>query len=275
LSLAALGALPARAADPPALVRLLTRAGEHVRRVEQNLAFVIGDEEYRQRAAGRLHPTTQNRRTRAEILFMWMPDEGAWLTVRNVLSVDGRPVPDSQRRLSEALGDSPAARLTRLRPLLDESARFNLGQIVRNINYPTQALTYLDPVLQPRFAFALTGRQRVNGIETSQVAYEERTRPTLIRDDTGSELISRGAVWIDDRNGVIMRTKLEITIPLRVTIASVEVDFRHDARLDLWVPGRMHETYLQSRATMINESIDCVASYSNFRRFETSGRVVK
>jgi hypothetical protein len=48
---------------------------------------VISDEDYRQRTGGRLHPSTQNRRTRSEMLFMWLPDEAAWLTVRSVQTV--------------------------------------------------------------------------------------------------------------------------------------------------------------------------------------------
>jgi hypothetical protein len=34
-------------------------------------------------------------------LVLWMPDETSWLTVRNVLTVEGRPVPDGQNRLDE------------------------------------------------------------------------------------------------------------------------------------------------------------------------------
>ena len=104
------------------------------------------------------------------------------------------------------------------------------------------------------------------------VPITERERPTIIQDE-GNDRVSKGAFWIADE-GVVVRTRLELTIPLRETIASVEVDYRRDPRLNMWVPARMHETYLQSRAGMINENIDCVAVYSNFRRFETSGRLI-
>ena len=204
---------------------------------------------------------------------MWMPEQAGWLTVRNVLSVDGRAVPDSQTRLNDALDDTGAARVTRLRRLLNESARCNLGQIFRNFNFPTLVLSYLDPEMQPRFAFTLAGRERVNGVDASKVEFDERTRPTVIQEN-GADRFSKGAVWIADRDGTIVRTRLDLRIPLRDTIASVEVDYGRDAKLDMWVPVRMHESYLQSRATMINEAIDCVATYSNFRRFETSGRIV-
>jgi hypothetical protein len=245
-----------------------------VRGFEQDFAMVISDEDYRQRATGRIYPAPRNRQTRSEMLFLWMPDEGAWLTVRNVQTADGRPVADSENRLQRVLGDNDAARLTRLRRLLDESARFNLGRIVRNFNYPTLVLSYLDPSLQSRFAFTAAGRERVNGIDAWKIEYEERARPTVIREN-GADRTSRGAVWIADRDGVVARTRLELTIPLLETIASIEVDYQKDVKADMWVPSRMHETYLQSQAMMIKEAIDCVATYSNFRRFETSGRIVK
>ena len=272
LALITLGLLPARPAEKPPLADLLTRAGAHVRRFEQDFELVISDEDYRQRAGGRIYLNPRERRTRSEMLFMWLPDESTWLVVRNVLTVDGRPVPDSQNRLADRLGDTSAGRATRLRRLLDEGARFNLGRIFRNINYPTLALVYLDPAMQRRFVFALADRERISGIDVSKIQYEERERPTIIQEE-GADRVSKGAVWIAD-DGVVVRTRLELTIPLRETIVSVDVDYRRDGRLDMWVPARMHETYLQSRAGMINENIDCVAVYTNFRRFETSGRLI-
>ena len=120
------------------------------------------------------------------MLFMWMPDETAWLTVRNVLTVDGQPVPDSQNLLNEALGSASVDRRTRLRLLRDASARFSLGTIYRNINDPTLALQYLDPAMQSRFTFTLVGRERINGVETTAIALtsaadrlsSRRTAPT-------------------------------------------------------------------------------------------------
>jgi hypothetical protein len=274
LTLTTVGAVPLRAADSQPLVRLLQDAGAYVRSFEDHFALVISDEDYRQHATGQYYPAPRNRRTQSEMLFFWMPDAGTWLTVRNVQTADGRTVVDSQNRLQRVLGDNDAERLTRLRRLLDESARFNLGAIVRNFNYPTLVLSYLDPSVQSRFVFTVEGRERVNGVDAWKIAYEERARPTVIQQD-GADRESRGAIWMTDRDGIVVRTRLELRLPLRETISAIEVDYRRDAKLDMWVPARMHETYLHSRAMTIAESIDCVATYSNFRRFETSGRIVK
>lgn len=292
-----------RAGDPPTLARLLAGAGEHVRRFEQAFALVVSDEEYEQQGSSRYlrgsgppsqsplgdgnwnlgtenwnqtQNVTLHRRTRAEMLFMWLPDETVWLTVRNVLTLDGRAVPGSQRRLDEAFRDAGSERVTRLRRLVDESARFNLGHTFRNYNYPTQVLSYLDPSMQPRFTFKLSGRERVDGVDAWKVTYDERAMPTVIKGD-GTDRRSRGTVWIADRDGTVVRTTLELVIPTGDALASdvLEVNYTRDSKLDMWVPVHMTETYIESRGSAVTERLRGEARYSNFRRFETSVRVLE
>jgi hypothetical protein len=55
----------------------------------------------------------------------------------------------------------------------------------------------------------------------------------------------------------------------------MEVSHRRDAKLGGWLPARMEETYSQTRTGgAIREEIHCLATYSNYRRFETSARIV-
>jgi hypothetical protein len=276
--LIALLALAVQAAPRPADSRLrqvLSRAGEQVRRFEQDFALVISDEDYQQHAQGRYFVGPVHRRTRAEMLFLWLPEEAIWLTVRNVVIADGREVSGSLNRLNDALRNPGSERLSRLRGLVNDSARFNVGRTFRNFNYPTLVLSFLDPTLQPRFTFTLAGRERVRGRDAWKVNYAERTTPTVIQGD-GADRVSRGTVWIANDDGVLMRTRLDLRIPRTDSSASatVEVDYRHDAKLDMWVPAQMHETYMEMRGSLVDENIGGEATYSNFRRFETSGRVV-
>jgi len=53
------------------------------------------------------------------------------------------------------------------------------------------------------------------------------------------------------------------------------VTYQRDRKLDMWVPARMRETYLETAASTVVERVSCEATYSNFRRFETSGRIVE
>jgi len=258
------------------LTQLLASAGQQVRHFERDFALVISDEDYQQHAGGRVHvDLPQHRHTRAEMLFVWLPDERVWLTVRNVLSVDGRDVAQSRERLRSAVGEPGGERLTRLRRLVDDSARFNVGRAFRNFNYPTLALGFLDPAVQPRFTFTLAGRERVAGTDAWKINFVEHESPTVIQGD-GADRISRGSVWIAIRDSVVVRTRLDLRIPGAESsaVATVEVDYAPDAKLAVWVPVKMKETYTEMTGSTVLENIGGEATYSNFRRFETSGRIV-
>ena len=226
--------------------------------------MVISDEIYDQ--ADRR--TNRSREMRSEMLFIWVSDEHTWLVVRNVLSVtDGnktRRIRDSDARLERVLKDPW---LRQVRRLADEGARFNLGRIQRNVNDPTLVLRFMGPTYQPRFEFRLGGQEIVNGVAAWKLTFVERHRPTLIASD--EEVSSTGAVWVSTADGALLRTRLAIS-PARLT-ASITVDYGEDAKLAMWVPSRMEEIYTQGG---LNDSITCVARYSNFRRFETTGRLV-
>jgi len=255
---------------------LLVSAGQQVRHFEQGFALVISDEDYQQHAGGRAHvDLPQHRHTRAEMLFVWLPEERVWLTVRNVVNVDGRDVAQSRDRLRSAVGEPGGERLTRLRRLVDDSARFNVGRAFRNFNYPTLALAFLDPAVQPRFTFTLAGRERVGGTDAWKINYVEHASPTVIQGD-GADRISRGSVWIAIRDNVVVRTRLDLRIPGSESsaVATVEVDYAPDPKLAVWVPVKMKETYTEMTGSTVVENIGGEATYSNFRRFETSGRIV-
>jgi hypothetical protein len=278
--LAALAALaiPAFAQPPagsPALDDLLARAGARVRQFEQDFAYVISDEDYQQHAQGRSYLAPVHRHTRAEMLFLWLPEQNVWLTVRNVTEADGHAVVGSEDRLTDAFDASGEARLDRLRRLVNESARYNVGRTFRNFNYPTLVLSYLDPDVQPRFQFTLAGRERVRGVAAWKITFVERVTPTIIQGD-GADRVSRGAIWIADRDATVLRTQLDIKMPKPDPIAGggVLVDYYQHERLGMWVPVRMRETYMEMRGSTVQENIGSEATYSNFRRFETSIRIL-
>jgi hypothetical protein len=70
----------------------------------------------------------------------------------------------------------------------------------------------------------------------------------------------------------MLRTRFDVGNPLRALTATVIVDYRPDAKLDMLVPVTMHEFYVASG--MPPEHIDCTARYSNFRQFETGARLI-
>jgi len=276
-TLALIGALAAApaAAEPPALADLLLQVGKYVRGFQHDFATVIGDETYLQRERyaervnGREKVSTAERTMRSEMLFLWMPQERDWLAVRNVLAVDGRNVSKSQERLDRLFASEAAIGVAKLRKMRDEGARFNIGTIRRNFNDPMFPLQFLEPPNQRRFTFTLAGAEQVGGVTTSKIKFEERARPTFIQDGR-TDLPSHGEVCVAP-DGSVMRTRLQIQNADRYISAFVMIDYRREASLDMLVPAKMQEVYA---AGAPYERVNGVATYSNFRRFETSARIV-
>jgi hypothetical protein len=187
---------------------------------------------------------------------------------RDVAMVDGRPVPDRHERL-EALLLKSATSLRRLRELADESARFNLGPAERNFNEPTFALRVLAPPHSARFRFKRAGTETLGGLTVWRVRYEEAVGPTFIRSGTRDAPV-RGTLWIDPASGRVHRTETRVRDADTGAQAKVVADFEHDARLDMWMPSRMKEDY-EGGTTRVQSS----ATYSRYRRFETSGRLLQ
>ena len=75
-----------------------------------------------------------------------------------------------------------------------------------------------------------------------KVTYEERARPTLIRDPTRDEdQFAQGTLLLDEETGAVLRTELRIDNARART--QVTVDYRWVAALELWLPGEMTESY--------------------------------
>jgi hypothetical protein len=257
-------------AQTPTLDQLLQRAGAYTAAYEERFAAVVTDEQYEQKWFDRATPIPRRaRKMSSEMMFLWLTNEKSWLSVRNVLAVDGRNVNDSQQRLDRLFASDAAIGVAKLRKMRDEGARFNIGTIRRNFNDPMFPMQFLEPPNQRRFTFTLTGNENVGGVATSKIAFEEHASPTFIQDGR-SDLPSHGDVCVA-ADGSVMRTRLRILNADRHISAFVTIDYRNEASLEMPVPVKMQEIYT---AGAPYERISGVATYSNFRRFETSARIV-
>jgi len=254
---------------------ILLRAGTFVQDLSAALSGVIADESYDQELFAQsditgINARVRRRAVRSEALFMRVPVASQWMFVRNALTVDGRPVPDSGDRLDRLLRDSGLEAGAALRQLQQENARFDIGPVVRTLGDPTFALRYLDLDSQKRFTFSRAGTERIGSVNATMWTYRERRRPFVVTVDR-MDAQSSGTMWIDDANGAVLRTNLRVMWPSgRGTFAIITVDFEEDARLGIWAPARMSEQY-NSRSGQTTKG---TASYANFRRFGASVRIV-
>ena len=263
---------------------LLAGAAAYAERFSQGFATLLGDEQYEQRVV-RAPASRERERQRlllSEVLFVWLAEERSWLSARVVKIADGKPVPDSNTRLERLMADTSARWGARVRRLRDEGARFNIGRMERNFSDPTMALQFLDTDTQRRFQFTLEDRDRVQGTAAWRVSFKEQLRPTLIQ-SRGRDVPTTGEVWLAEDDQAVVQTRVALAdnqFNLRIG-AVIRVSYRHEPRFGIWVPAEMRERYeqrgsgvYQAQFVSFDDVIECVATYSNFRRFETGARIV-
>jgi hypothetical protein len=133
-----------------------------------------------------------------------------------------------------------------------------------------------------RFTFHKAGEQLQAGAPLWNIRFEEKERPTIVRSPAGKSLPMSGYLRVRPGDGTIFRTEMEVEFfaedaPSR---ARVNVVYESDARLNTMLPAAMNETYEQSSSKGGKERsewttrIECRATYSDFRRFETSSRLI-
>lgn len=268
LSVAALAlAMPraqrAPASPVPPLQQLLERAAAYIDQYERQFAAVMSEEAYRQQlTASGGAKLVRSRVTRAQVLVV-NAGRNNWLWFRDVLEVNGSPLPDHVARL-EKLFEQPASAsadaLAEARKIADASAQYNLGPVRRTVNFPTMALTYLQEADQARSAFRADQGQKVNGVQAAVVAFVETARPTVVRGLHDANVPAKGKFWIE-ATGRIDRTELEFADPVTDMRATIDVTYGPEPAIPFWVPTRMHEHYLSGMQTITAE-----ASYSKYQK---------
>ncbi len=244
---------------------------------ERTFSAAVWREHYRQEdrvprrfsSSGATFSTIAARRQLdSELLLVWLPQARSWITVRDVMAVDGKPRP-------AAIGDCRRFSVERpcqcdqLSALAAENRRFNIGKIVRTFNEPTLALLFLDEHYRRRFTFAKGEPQTIDGHRSVIYDFVERGSPTVIRGEN-RDIPVRGTLWIEATTGQVLRTALELSDPSGRLRGRMTVRYGPHPNFDVLVPLEMRETYAASSG----ESVTALATYSEFRRFETAGRIV-
>ena len=255
------------------MATVLTRAAAYVAEYQQQLVGIVGEELYRQN----VQTTTRGGRTfrqfrqmRSDVLLVKLPDEDRWLQFRDVFEVDKKPVRDRDERLYKLfVTPTPGAR-TQAETIQQESARHNIGPILRTINMPILALLFVDAGQQRNMKFERLrpeNLQRFEGIAALEsvwrIGFSEVTGPTLVRGLGGRDIHSRGELWIDSTTGRILETEM-VSEDGPIIHATITVRYQPQAGFTLLLPQDMRELY----RLRVNESrIDGHATYSKFRQF--------
>ena len=241
---------------------LLQRLGARVATLQDQLNVVIADETYRQEAQN--HSQRVGRLIRAEILFMWVPEQRTWLTVRNIRDVNGRAIPDSANRIEAILAAPGTDLVARLVKLQREGARFDIGSFARTTSNPMLAVQYLAAGIQTHFNFDDRGTEKISGTAARRITFTERAPiGVMLVNEKPAAVSGEFDVLEDDDSVAVARSVLRVAAPGN---AIISVDFERNAKIGAWVPVHMQERY--------RDNTVCYSDYSNFRRFETAGRLV-
>ncbi len=282
-------------ADAPALKTVLERAAAYVAEFERQLSGIAGEEHYRQEArhfakrngcpSNATYQSTMNCQGQltvplvteltSDLLLIRTSSTLGYVQYRDVFEVDGKPVRDRQERLAKLLERPTPAGENEVRRILDDNARFNVGDIMRTMNVPLLALEFLKRDNQPRFKFKRVTDARPQtfvadttpttafrvSTEIWVIEYREEEHGTLVRTLDGKDIPSRGRFWIEPDTGRVLMS--ELITENRQLRGTVDVSFQSEPLLGLLVPVEMRERYDGRRTDSL---IECVATYSKFRK---------
>ena len=255
--LTGLAAQPA-AQERPTLEAILARAGEYVLQFEADLSGLVAEEHYTQDVYG-----GRRRTLKSDVLLIRPEGADRYIQFRDVFEVDGRPVRDRDDRLVTLFLHPAPSSLDQLQAIADESARYNIGDIFRNLNVPVVALMFLQPNNQTRFKFTSV-KSRASVYAPWEIDYREVQPETLIRTTASRDLPARGRFRIDPLSGRVWMS--ELVAEDAAVHADVTVTYQLEPALGVLVPAEMRESIRMPRGPDIKGK----ATYSHFRRFQVS-----
>jgi len=265
-------AIPAAAAARTStpIEDLLNRASAYVEAFVHEFSTVVAEERYVQDShpmadvdllsGGPARGPAQHVELRSDYLFVSTGAASAWLTFRDVYSVNGRPVRDREERLARLfVGPAPDA-LDQAGRISSDGYRYNVGSKERTVANPLLTLGFLQRQYRDRFEYRLAGIDTSLGADVWIIKFKERVRPTLLRTTDNRNVVSMGRFWIDGGSGRVLQTELETSTSDRVMTT-----FTYDERLQMDVPSEMRDIAWSNRTPVTG-----TATYTNFRRFGVS-----
>ena len=212
------------------------------------------------------------RTIKSEVAFIALPGGAGWMGFRRVLKVGSDTVEDTLGSLTTVLAGGAVDDYAKARNMLTDSARFNLGT-PRTINLPNLPLEVLHPRHTKRFSIRLAGEERVRGRRRNKLVLVENVSPTIIRAYDNSDMRSIVSAFVEPGTGRLWRADVIARDPRETRWAFdhvISVEFKEDRTLGLLVPAAMREVFFAGQ----NRNAHGDASYANYRRFQTSARIV-
>jgi hypothetical protein len=275
-------AAPPGLAQSPKLDVVLARVSTYLSAYEERMSAVVAEEAYDQLYEHTVPSSpverSEHRSLTSDFVFLTVSGDLAWMGFRDTFAVDGVPVRDRDERLQRILSTGRADALTQAYRIASDNARYNLGSVTRTINVPTFALGLLQAKNRFRFKVRQNGTETVDGQVLTRLEFRETRRPTIIRGVEGGDQPASVTALVDAESGAVLRTVVEIASVRNRSLltTTITVGYREDPTMGMLVPSDMLESHVSPAVLSLNGfRITGKAVYTNYRRFETSGRIVR
>jgi hypothetical protein len=186
---------------------LQDRVQDYIARFEREASALVAEEHYVQRlvrGGGESRVETM-RELRSDYVLVKPADNEPWLGYRDIYEVDGMPVRERDARIVRILSTTAPDSGERAMAFAREGSRFNLGP-ERTVNTPTLPHQLLAKANASRFRFRIArGWQRQT---ISEIQFEERERPTLVRTVDGMSIDTHGTLRVRVSDGAILGARL-------------------------------------------------------------------
>jgi len=265
---------PLAADDHPPLQTILDRVSDYVVRYQREISGVVTEERYVQDADKSDRPFVTHRELTSDLLLVRTGDgPDAYVQFRDVFDVDGSPVRDRADRLTKLFMNPSKSSKRQAAQIMNESARYNIGRVERNINVPLIALMLLDESYRSRFKYSVSIEHKgtPRGLPKSaafrlaadawEIDYEETATPTVIQGDR-QDAKSHGRVWVDPETSRVLMT--EIVNEAKTIRTTIRVSYQSEPLAGFLLPIEMRESYVLKGRFY---TFDGAATYSNYRRF--------
>jgi hypothetical protein len=266
------------AAQETALAAVLARAGAYVLEFQNQLSGIVAEETYVQDEKVRsgtalsdafdrpqdlsMGRMPRHRELKSDLLLVKPAGADRWIQFRDVFEVDHKPIRDRNERLLKLFIEPSSSTKEQAERIVDDSTRYNIGNLQRTVNVPVLALVILDPDNQWRFQFK---RVEAGSSKDSTwvIQYQEVKPQTMIRAAFNRDLPTHGRFWIEPGTGRVRRSEL---IAEDVTIrGAIDVRYQPEPGVGLLVPVEMRERY---EIRKDGSRVDGLATYGRFRQFQ-------
>jgi hypothetical protein len=252
LAVVCLGSTATPAQEPAETLEvLLKKVAASTQLFVDNLTNVVAEEQYTQR----FRKIAPSRRLKSDFLLVRYPgEENIFLTFRDVLEVDGRPLQDQQARVLKLFTEPYQDAVRRAGEIQRAGANHSLPR--GRLSDPLSLLAFLQEDYQKNFAFKLRGFERSLGADVRELELEQIIEPGTTQPPM------RGSVWVSFATGQIAKTEMRTGTGSSVRFTTTT--FGVDPVLKVLVPVEMRD------AVPVGADDEFLgnAKYGNFRRFQ-------